>query len=177
MKTITATLLTMICAVMFTYAQEKVMKEMDAVKVSKSDVPDPLVQKAEKDFPGATPFAYYTAGETTLSNDWKVTENVDIKPGEKIDHYTVHMKGKGSEFEALYDASGKLIMSREVQKNVALPKPVLDAFGKSKYKGTALKKDKHYKMIEHGTKKEYYVVTLSDGKKLTFAPDGTILKE
>jgi hypothetical protein len=56
MKTIAATLLIVACAFPFTDAQEKVMKEMYAIKVSQSDVPG---RQAEKDFPSATPFAYF----------------------------------------------------------------------------------------------------------------------
>jgi len=150
---------------------------MDLVKVSKADVPEPLVQKAEKDFPNVSPFQFYSVGETTLSKDWKVTEDVNFESGDAINYYKVDMKGKGSEFEALYDAKGNLLMSRQVQKNVVLPKAVMDAYAKSKYKGQALEKDKHYKLTHHGTNKEYYLVTLSGGKTITFAPDGTILKE
>jgi hypothetical protein len=85
------------------------------------------------------------------------------------------MKGKNSNYEALYDAKGKLLMSKEYQKDVALPQPVLQSIAKA-YPGVALKKDEHSKVVDHGKKKEYYVVYLANGKKLTYLPDGTLKK-
>lgn len=155
------------------FAQEKVVKEMDAVKITKSDVPGPVIQQAEKDFPNASPFEYYSVGETSVSKDWKVSEDVNFAENEEIDHYSVEMKGKNSHYEALYDEKGKLLMSKEYQKDVALPQPVLQSVAKA-YPGVSLKKDEHSKVVDHGKQKEYYVVTLSNGKKLTYAPDGTL---
>ena len=154
-------------------AQEKVVKEMDAVKITKSDVPGPVIQQAEKDFPNASPFQYFSVGETSVSKDWKVTEEVNFAESEKVDHYSVEMKGKNSHYEALYDEKGKLLMSKEYQKDVALPQPVLQSVAKA-YPGVSLTKDEHSKVIDHGKKKEYYVVTLANGKKLTYTPDGTL---
>src|SRR5688572_16879932 len=108
------------------FAQEQVLKEMDAVKVSKSDVPGPIVTQAQKDFPDASPFEFYSVGESSVSKDWKITEDVNISEGQTIDHYVVEMKGKDSYYHALYDGDGKLIMSREWQKDVALPQPVVE---------------------------------------------------
>lgn len=158
------------------FAQDKAVKEMDAVKITKSDVPGPVIQQAEKDFPNASPFQFYSVGETSVSNDWKVTEEVDFSEVEKIDHYTVHMKSKNSNYEALYDENGKLLMSKEYQKDVALPQPVLQALAKE-YPGVSLRKDEHIKTTDHGKKKDYYVVSLANGKKVTYAADGTKLKK
>ena len=159
-----------------TFAQETVVKKMDAVKITKSDVPSPVIQKAEKDFPDASPFQYYSVGETAVSKDWKVSEQVDFKETEKIDHYSVQMKGKNSSYEALYDADGKLLMSKKVEKDVALPQPVLQAVAKD-YPGVTLKKDQHTKLTEHGKMKDYYVISLANGKKVTYSADGTSLKK
>lgn len=161
------------CSVM---AQEKVLKEMDAVKVSKSDVPGPVIKQAEKDFPNASPFQFYNVGETTVSADWKISESVDFSESDKIDRYVIEMKGKDSYYHALYDAKGKLLMSREWQKDAALPPAVARAVVQA-YPGVALKKDEHSKVTDHGTKKEYYVVTLANGKKVTCLPDGTLAKK
>jgi len=158
------------------FAQEKVLKEMDAVKVSKSDVPAKVVQQAAKDFPDVSPFQFYNVGETSVSSDWKVSEDVNFGEGEKVDHFVIEMKGKDSYFHALYDADGKLLMAREWQKDVALPSKVYNAVYKS-FPGVTLKKDEHSKVVDKGKKKEYYVVTLSNGKKATFLPDGTLVKK
>lgn len=155
------------------FAQETAVKKMDAVKITKSDVPSAVVQKAEKDFPDASPFQFYSVGETSISKDWKVSEDVDFKETDKIDHYSVEMKGKNSHYEALYDEKGKLLMSKEVQKDVALPQPVLHSIAQS-YPNVAMKKDVHSKIIDHGQKKEYYVIQMENGKKLTYTPDGKL---
>jgi len=158
------------------FAQEEVVKKMDAVKITKSDVPGPVMQQAQKDFPNASPFQFYSVGENSVSKDWKISEDVDFKENEKVDHYSVEMKGKDSHYEALYDEEGKLLMSKQFEKNVALPQPVLQALAKD-YPGVTLKKDEHTKTIDHGKKKDYYVVSLANGKKVTYAADGTQLKK
>jgi hypothetical protein len=157
------------------FAQEKVVKNMDAVKIKKTDVPNPIIQQAEKDFPNASPFQYFSVGETAVSKDWKISEDVNFKENEKIDHYSIEMKGNKSHYEALYDANGKLLMSKQFEKDVALPPAVMQAVNKE-YPGVQLKKDEHSKVIDHGQKKEYYVVRLANGKKLTYTPDGTLKK-
>lgn len=157
-------------------AQEKVLKEMDAVKISKSEVPGPLVQKVQKDFPNVSPFQYYMVGDTAMSRDWKITDEVNFSEGDKIDHYSVEMKGKDGYYHALYDANGKLLMSRVEQKDVALPSAVMKSIGRD-YEGIGLKKDKHYKLVDHGKKTEYYEVTLNNGKKLYYKKDGTQVKK
>ena len=158
------------------FAQEEVVKKMDAVKLTKSDVLSPVIDQAQKDFPDASPFQFYSVGETSVSNDWKVAEEVDFKETEKIDHYSIEMKGKNSHYEALYDEEGKLLMSKQFEKDVALPQPVLQALAKE-YPGVSLKKDEHTKTTDHGKKKDYYVVSLANGKKVTYAADGTQLKK
>jgi len=163
--------------ILSSYAQDKVLKEMDAVKISKSDTPGPVIKQAEKDFPNASPFQFYAVGDTTLSKDWKITEDQNFSKGDKIDHYSVEMRGKDSYYHALYDASGKLLMSRKEEKNVALPKAIMTAYESGPYKGVALKKDKHYKITDHGKKQNYYEVYLANGKKLVYNADGTLVKK
>ena len=50
-------------------------------------------------------------------------------------------------------------MSKKVEKDVALPQPVLQAVAKE-YPGVTLKKDQHTKITEHGKMKNYYVISL-----------------
>jgi hypothetical protein len=175
MKTLALTL-TVAFASSTAFAQEEVVKKMDVVKISKSDVPSTVVEQAQKDFPNASPFQFYSVGETSISNDWKVSEDVNFKESDKVDHYSIEMKGKNSHYEALYDEGGKLLMSKQFEKDVALPQPVLQALAKE-YPGVSLKKDTHTKIVEHGTMKDYYVVSLGNGKKVTYAADGTLLKK
>ena len=157
-------------------AQEVVLKEMDAKKVSKSEVPGTVVAQAEKDFPNVSPFQFYNVGETSVSKDWQVSEDVNFDEGKKVDHYVIEMKGKNAYYHALYDEKGKLLMSREWQKDAALPAPVAQAISKD-YPGVKLKKDEHSKVVDHNKKNEYYVVTLSNGKKVTYLPDGKSAKK
>lgn len=175
MKKIIATLAAMSLAFVV-LAQEEILKEIDAVKVSESDVPGPVVKEIEDDFPNMSPFQYYNIGETSVSSDWKISEEVNFDQGDKIDHYVVEMKGENANYHALYDSEGKLLMSREMQKDVALPHPIVESIAK-KYPGVGIKKDEHSKVIDHDKKEEYYVVTLANGKKITFLPDGTVVKE
>lgn len=165
-----------LCLALCGNAQDQKAKEMDAVLVNKDAVPGPVVAKAEKDFPDASPFRYYNVGETNLNRDWRVTESVDLKRGETISYYKVDMKGKNSNFEALYDQTGKLVMSREEQKDVALPVAVRNAWASSDLKDAQLIKDKHVKVIDHNKKTEYYVLFLKDGRKVTYGADGTVQK-
>ena len=159
------------------FAQTQPAKVMDAKLVNKAAVPGPVVAGAEKDFPDASPFKYYMVGETNVNRDWKVAETVDLSPGETMSFYKVEMKGKNAHFDALYDASGKLVMSKQEQTNVALPPAVLNAWASSEYKSSGLAKDKHVKVIDHGKNQEYYVLTMKDGKKVTYDATGKLVKK
>ncbi|HTF16786.1 MAG TPA: hypothetical protein VK658_01870 [Chryseolinea sp.] len=165
------------CIALSGIAQDDKVKEMDAKLVNKDAVPGPIVAKAQKDFPNASPFNYYSVGESNLNRDWNVTESVDMKAGEKIDYYKVDMKGKNGNFEALYDGTGKLVASKEEQKDVALPPAVRNAWATGEYKGMALEKDKHVKVTDHGKKTEYYVLSLAGGKKVTYDASGKLVKK
>lgn len=173
----TLTIAAMICISSHVLAQSEPAKVMDATLVNKDAVPGELVSKAEKDFPGASPFQYYMVGETNINRDWRVTESVDLKTGETMKYYKVDMKSNKGNFEALYDATGNLIMSREEQKDVALPPAVSRAWASGEFKNTRLAKDKHVKVIDHGKKTEYYVLTLSDGKKVTYDASVKLVKK
>ncbi|MGC3943343.1 MAG: hypothetical protein QM762_02210 [Chryseolinea sp.] len=175
MKTLLTTF-ALLCIALTSFAQDEKVKEMDVKLLNKDAVPGPVVAKAEKDFPDASPFKYYNVGETTVNKDWRVSESVNMKAGEKITYYKVDMKGKNSNFEALYDATGKLMMSKEEQKDVALPPAVRTAWASGEYKDAGLAKDKHVKIIDHGKKTEYYVLSLKDGRKVTYDASGKMQK-
>jgi hypothetical protein len=52
-----------------------------------------------------------------------------------LDRYEVTMKTKsGNDFWAVYNATGELIETREISKNIPTPKTIMDALGNSKYK-------------------------------------------
>lgn len=53
----------------------------------------------------------------------------------QLDRYLVSMKTQeGSDYEAVYNASGELIESREMSLNIAIPKEIQDKLYNSKYK-------------------------------------------
>lgn len=176
MKTLATIILVAIATVAI--AQERELKKMSAKKISQSEVPGPIITQAQKDFPNMSPFQFYAVGDTTLTHEWEISEVVSFDPGDKVDHYSVAMEGKGTQVEALYDHKGKLILSKELQKNYPLPKPVAESLEKN-YSGQTVVSDEHYKVKHYDKRawKEYYEVTLSNGEKVVYAGDGTELKK
>jgi hypothetical protein len=173
MKNLTVVIIALaVCVTSF--AQEKVLKEMKAEKINKSAAPEAVVVQAQKDFPKATPVQYYSVGETSKSEDWKISEEVNFDQGDKVQHYGVHLQGEGGEYQALYDDNGKLVMSKQYEKDTALPKPIAETLSKD-FPGAKAKSDGHVKVIHHsGVKKEYYDVVLEDGKHLIFTETGRL---
>ena len=176
-KLISSTLILLVAFTAFAQTQEKAMKSVELVKVKKSEVPGDLEAQVQEDFPNAGPVNIFTAADTTVTSDWKVSEEINFEEGDEIDYYHVEVKGKDSYYEALYDSNSKLIMSKEVQKDVNLPQAIRTAYASSEYKDIPIAKDKHYKVTHHGNNKDYYVVYLKNGKKLHFNPDGTLVND
>jgi hypothetical protein len=174
-KLITSTLIVMVTITTFAQAQQKTMKSVELVKVKNSDAPGGLEAQVQQDFSNAGPVNIFTAADTTVTSDWKVSEEINFEEGDHIDYYHVEMKGKDSYYEALYDSNNKLIMSKEIQKDAALPQAIRTAYASSEYKDIPIAKDKHFKVTHHGNNKDYYVVYLKNGKKLHYNPDGTLV--
>ncbi len=106
----------------------------DVVILKKDSMPELVKQAVLKDFEQGVPiqwanFPYLFKEYGWLVNEEK-NEGVDI-PGE---YYVVINAKGGSELDAVYASNGKLIRSREILKNTALPKVIDDAI-QSEYKG------------------------------------------
>ena len=177
MKTLATIILISIATVAFAQ-EEKELKRMTAKKISQSEVPGPIITQFQKDFPNLSPFQFYAVGDTTLTSEWEISNVVSFDKGDKIDHYAIEMEGNDTKIEALYDQKGKLILSKELQKNYPLPKPVAESLQKD-YSGLTVVSDEHYKVKHYDKRawKEYYEVTLSNGSKVVYAGDGTELKK
>ena len=176
-KLITSTLIVFVTLTAFAQTPEKALKSVDLVKLKKSEVPGNLEAQVQQDFPNVGPVNIFTAADTVVTKDWRVSEDIDFDEGEEINYYKVEMKGKDSYYEALYDSNSKLIMSKEIQKDVALPSAVRQAYATSEYKDQPLEKDKHFKVTNHGNSKEYYEIYLKDGKKLHYTADGILVND
>ncbi len=134
---------------------------MEQLTLKKGNIPPAVVKAAEDLFKGtqlkwgAFPFELKQYG-------WE--KNSDYN--EPIDHYEVYLKTKdGNEVYAVFEATGQLIRYREIDKDMALPLPVLKAIANSEYKnwkigqGTEIVKTEQNKTVDH------FIVKVQNGKQ------------
>src|SRR5690606_32021232 len=100
---------------------------------------------------------------------------------DKIDHYSVLVKGKkGGYAYGLYDKDGELKSMKIVAIDFELPPSIRTVATTGKYAGYTISSDKFVKILDQRKDKEYVVVRVekgSDKRKLYFSPDGKLIKE
>ena len=150
-------------------------------KITKKLTPQQVIDSLEARFPNAKSVNYYQVSATAAKNGWEVTEEDNLEPGSEVEYYTLSFKRDDFQYYRLYKPDGTLVMSKQEQKDVALPEPVVTSIRSiaKDYPGYKLKSKTYYKRSNYEKNKEYYEVVATNGKedkRLYFAPDGTLMK-
>lgn len=101
--------------------------------VEKDAVPQAVATAFQKDFPGIKSTGWRILPKSELGLNAHGDYLVELALGDAFqpenvyDYYSVNFTGKGVQASATYDENGKLIISKEVLKNTALPRDVSKA--------------------------------------------------
>ena len=147
------------------------------IKARETEIPVAIVEAFKTDYLGAKADEWAIVPAIIVGEEY-IVSGYDNLNGEKPTSYLVKIKGTNLRGEAVYDKNGKLMYSKEVIKDVALPAVVRNAVG-AKYPGYSFIKDQE--TIKQG-KSDFihYRVIIEKGKeKMALAVDasGKILKE
>ena len=147
----------------------------EVLVLKKGNIPPAVLKTAEELFKESTQVKWGMFPYQLKDYGWVVNEDYN----EPINHYEILFKTKnGIDVDAVFEASGELIRYREVNKNATLPPVIMQAIGKTPYKGwkvtsgTEVVKDNQKKIVEH------YIVRLDNGKQkktLYFTREGNTL--
>jgi len=159
------------------FAQELMNEEIpeETLTLKKGNIPPAVLSAAEKIFKENTQVQWGVFPYELKNYGWVVNKEYN----EPIDHYEVHMKTKdGMDVYAVFESTGELIRYRTINKNAAVPVPILNAIAKTEYKdwkvlgGTEKITDNQKKIIEH------YAVKVEKGgkrKTLYYTLNGQVL--
>lgn len=165
----------------FSIAQETAIFSVDAKKISQTETPVSVLEAVERDFPGNEVVDYFLYNDELVNSEWSVTVEDNVKPDDKVDHYTVLIKGKkGGYAYGLYDKDGVLKSMKMVAVDFELPSSMRTIATTGKYAGYTISSDKFVKILDQRKDKEYVVVRVEKGndqKKLFFSSDGKLIKE
>ncbi|MCE5347396.1 MAG: hypothetical protein LLG13_14075 [Bacteroidales bacterium] len=102
------------------------------IKIAKDKVPEAVLKAVSNQFAADNPLSWSKFPYALKEYGWVY----DIGASDvKLERYEVEMKtDKGDDLWALYSAKGELIETREMSKNVPVPRSVMNEFLKSQYK-------------------------------------------
>ena len=147
------------------------------MKARETEIPVAIVEAFKTDYLGAKADEWAIVPAIIVGEEY-IVSGYDNLNGEKPTSYVVRIKGEKIKGEAVYDQNGKLMYSKEVIKDTALPVAVRNAVWQ-KYPGYAIVKDQE--TIKEGKSNFiHYRVIIEKGKeKMALAVDasGKILKE
>jgi hypothetical protein len=147
------------------------------IKVKETEVPVAVATAFKSDFAGDQSEEWEIVPAKALGEEYSVSGYDDLD-GQQPSAYSVRIKGKDTKGAAMYDKEGKLLFSKEVIKNTALPSAVTNAVLK-KYPGYSILKDEE-KIKQGKSTFIHYRVIIEKGKdKRVVAVDegGAILRE
>ena len=152
---------------------EEIPTEMLILK--KGNIPPAVIKAAEDLFKGSTQLKWGVFPNEFKNYGWVKDKDYN----EPIDHYEIYLKtSNGGDAYAVFEPTGELIRYRLMEKNAALPQPVLNAIAKSEYKDwkisgdTELIKSQQKKVVDH------YAVKLAKGnqkKTVYYSMTGDVL--
>jgi hypothetical protein len=143
-------------------------KEDAKERVRKPEVPIVIMNSIVRDFPE---FKFDLASVQS-----RISYN--NRDNQEPTRYNVMAKGEKSRHYALYDKDGSLIQSRQINKDIRLPKLVRNSLG-SNYDGWTMLKNREIVKL-HDKKPQSYTVLMARGKdrkKVQLDLQGNILKE
>jgi hypothetical protein len=145
------------------------------IKVKEAEIPAAVVQSFKKDFASGQAEEWTIVPAALVAEEY-IISGYDNLNGEKPTSYEVRIKGPGIKGEAVYSQDGKLLYSKEVIKDTALPAQVVQAVV-SKYPGYNLTRDEetiwqgkahfiHYRVIIKKEKESWVLAVDANGKIL-----------
>ncbi|HLN21439.1 MAG TPA: hypothetical protein VK213_10145 [Bacteroidales bacterium] len=141
--------------------------------ITKDQVPQAVLASVNKQFNKDNPVTWSKFPYALKEYGWVYDVGASEIP---LDRYEVIMRTtNGNELWAVYSAAGDLIETREVMKDVAVPKYVLDALNNSKYSGWQIVGNKeiirYYHDHDLGKVEQHFRLTVEkdgDRKSLSF---------
>ena len=103
------------------------------IKVKEAEIPAAVVQSFKKDFTNGQAEEWTIVPAALVAEEYTISGYDNLK-GEKPTAYEVKVKGSNMRGEAVYSQDGKLMFSKEVIKDTALPATVVRAVS-TKYPG------------------------------------------
>jgi hypothetical protein len=172
MKKVTITLLAFVVFVLPSLAQsfhdfDPTEKEpIVKATITKDQVPEPVLKAAATQFDKNNPKTWSKFPYALKEYGWVYDVN---SSGNNLDHFLVTMKSRqGNNFQAVYNADGALIETRETAINVPVPKEVLTELEKSPYNGWTITGNKeiinYYRDRNNASVERHFRVTLEKGK-------------
>jgi len=154
-------------------------------KIPMKLTPKEVIDSLKKRFPNAKAVQFYKTTPQTIKNGWVVNQEDNMTSTSELDSYTLSFTRDDFQYYALFDAHGKLLMSKYEEYDASVPQAVKTALinhvGKN-YKDYQVTSKNYYKRVNNDNHKEYYEVKAvnkknkNDTKMFRVAPDGTILK-
>jgi hypothetical protein len=172
MKKVTITLLAFVVFVFPSIAQvshdfdpnekEPIVK----ATIPKDQVPEPVLKAVNTQFDKSNPQTWSKFPYALKEYGWVYNVN---SADNNLDHYLVTMKSKkGNDFEAVYNADGALIQTREMSINVQVPKEVQTELAKSQYKDWNIVGTKeiinYYRDRNNANVERHFRITVEKGK-------------
>jgi hypothetical protein len=160
-------------------AQDLDVNEIQPVEkmvLTKDKIPAAVNQAVSKDFRNGQPVKWGNFPYVLKEYGWVVDKADNTKP----DYYEVFIKTEnGSDMYAIYSSDGKLIRSKEILRNMPLPKSIEEALFKSEYKDWKKTGDLEKITNFMNAQKSHYIVTVEKNNKthhLYFDDAGTMLR-
>jgi hypothetical protein len=152
-------------------------QEKELMVIEKSKVPQAVVDAFTKDFPNVTVKSWQILPQASLSQheDWWFSEPRDASDI-PMNYYTIKFSGENRSAVVTYSQKGKLVISKEVIKNTALPRTVLATL-LTDYEGWAIAKSQV--IIKNLDQVFYKVQVTKEGKEkiLRFSNDGKVIEK
>ena len=138
-----------------------------------------IVESIQEDYPDVDVQDWAILPAQAYQEEWVVSKdekNVDDPANFEPQYYSVSMKGKDVSGQAVYNAKGELMHSKEIIKDGQLPSAITKKLA-TDYSGYQVTKDKEViKDGKHHT--EYYKIRVKKGKEkqtLYFGENGELM--
>lgn len=146
--------------------------------VKKGEEPAAVMNAIKHDFPKAIVDDLRLLPAKLYGEQWSVNLQGDLG-GNAPDSYLVNMKIGNENYKAVYDKAGKLISSKTIIKEAALPSEITKTIS-SKYPSWKIENDRERISYKKGSLKEAYHVQIHQSNRhrsLFFDGTGKILKD
>lgn len=167
------------------HAQDNEIVIRGSKKITMEMTPRQVIDSLKKRFPNAKAVQYYQTSAAATKAGWSVTEQDNMDPEFKIDHYTLSFKRDDFKYYGLFRADGTLVRSKYQEYSTHLPDAVktsLKGLAGGDYKDYTILSKTFYRERNADGKNEYYEVKAikkgnnNEVKTITLDASGKILK-